>query len=721
MDSAYSFVQEKNLITFEEGCKKGYDKIPSKISKKLERQAKLTKNEEQHLRGLTEIKDDSKKKKEDRLDWLKEWQEDHELMRDNDDLEASDDVFSKTSKEPTPPKKKRGRKRKSEIVDDETTNKKKKKSGTIQHDLLEPKEESSKLKKKKKLKKITSEELTNGTDSPAKLKKSKKIKQLVKEGSLNDLEDSDSDTPQKKKIGSKKKRKDGKKAPIDDQLEEDHEEIMNEEIPSDDDRDDDFSASAANSDEELDNDYNNTCNVIETKKNKPSPSKTKKPKKKGVDETEEEVLERRFKDFQRRERLRRKKCEKEGTPFVPKPYKPKGRKKKVVVTETHHVESEHIQPEALQSVDECERIFMPIMQGLEKAKKLVDESLAMTFLQQILNHVELITPTFVREKKIGMLIKHTRVGLGAKYPEVEKKCREVTANLKRVFAEKNERATSRERKIASSTTKSVKESTIKTEVCKVDNSEVKSETAAELKPKIQTKIKKVKEESSSDIGEMSPKSIDNNNILSENPAKTPLKEEASLTSSIPKKEVPKIEMEDTPKVDKTSKPAKKSFLAQFYEKPKKTPTSITKSTERSMNNRSPVKQLPSWLTDASLDVVKFPQNSERDLALNLLNEAVNFFPSGRVNKEFVAKLMESTVFEWSNSLLKNQRGGTYSKSPMKAYWEKIDDTVAALAGNKSNGGIVLVKILDGEFPTVGDFIKLPRKTLHKYYLGQSII
>ena len=211
-------------------------------------------------------------------------------------------------------------------------------------------------------------------------------------------------------------------------------------------------------------------------------------------------------------------------------------------------------------------------------------------------------------------------------------------------------------------------------------------------------------------------------MISENPLKTPLKEDVLLTSSIPTKEASKIEMEDTPKVEKTSKPAKKSFsLARMFEKPKKTPTSISKSTDRSINNRSPVKQLPSWLTDASLDVVKFPQNSERDLALNLLNEAVNFFPSARVNKEFVAKLMESTIFEWSNSLLKNQRGGTYSKSPMKAYWEKIDDTVAALAGNKSNGGVVLVKILDGEFPTVRDFIKLPRKTLHTYFLGKSVI
>ena len=65
-NQAYSFVHKTDIISYKEGKKRGYCKLPKKIANKIEKKQKLTKHEEQIRRGLLEIELDVKKEKSER-------------------------------------------------------------------------------------------------------------------------------------------------------------------------------------------------------------------------------------------------------------------------------------------------------------------------------------------------------------------------------------------------------------------------------------------------------------------------------------------------------------------------------------------------------------------------------------------------------------------------------------------------------------------------------
>ena len=65
-NQAYSFVPKTDIISYKEGKKRGYCKLPKKIANKIEKKQKLTKHEEQIRRGLLEIELDVKKEKSER-------------------------------------------------------------------------------------------------------------------------------------------------------------------------------------------------------------------------------------------------------------------------------------------------------------------------------------------------------------------------------------------------------------------------------------------------------------------------------------------------------------------------------------------------------------------------------------------------------------------------------------------------------------------------------
>lgn len=59
-------MSQNDIISYEEGKKKGYCKLPKKIANKIEKKQKLTKIEQQRQRGLLEIELDEKKEKSER-------------------------------------------------------------------------------------------------------------------------------------------------------------------------------------------------------------------------------------------------------------------------------------------------------------------------------------------------------------------------------------------------------------------------------------------------------------------------------------------------------------------------------------------------------------------------------------------------------------------------------------------------------------------------------
>ena len=67
---AYSFLNTSKLISYDTGVKKGYDKLPKGIQKKLDEKKKLSSTQEQLVRGLTEMNEDAKLAPKERIGYM---------------------------------------------------------------------------------------------------------------------------------------------------------------------------------------------------------------------------------------------------------------------------------------------------------------------------------------------------------------------------------------------------------------------------------------------------------------------------------------------------------------------------------------------------------------------------------------------------------------------------------------------------------------------------
>jgi len=106
------------------------------------------------------------------------------------------------------------------------------------------------------------------------------------------------------------------------------------------------------------------------------------------------------------------------------------------------------------------------------------------------------------------------------------------------------------------------------------------------------------------------------------------------------------------------------------------------------------------------------QNQDRNFAIEFLMDSAACFPADKTNQIAIARSLEAAVYEWSKVHI-NRLGG---KSEVDAYWERIHDVVAAIVGKRKMGSIVN-KILNGEYPTAMDLVKLPRKHLFLSFEG----
>lgn len=132
---AFSFVPESKILSFEDGQRKGYCNTPSKIQRKLDKKAKLTKTEEQIKLGLSQIVSDMDKPKEDRAAWMMQFKEEYQLAMETELAEAAvTKEQTKTAKrKPGRPKKqdsdkakrKPGRPKTAPVKDDDTQSKRK--------------------------------------------------------------------------------------------------------------------------------------------------------------------------------------------------------------------------------------------------------------------------------------------------------------------------------------------------------------------------------------------------------------------------------------------------------------------------------------------------------------------------------------------------------------------------------------------------------------------
>mmetsp|Transcript_5331 Transcript_5331/g.7911 ORF Transcript_5331/g.7911 Transcript_5331/m.7911 type:complete len:927 (-) Transcript_5331:116-2896(-) len=149
----YSFIPTKSILTYEEGCKKGYEKISPRLQKKIDSGKKLTENEVLQVDGLEQMKNDIKLPPEERIQWIFDFEEEYEEIDDTPSVQEEEQVMKKA-----PVKSKKNKKKKvATNDDDESKHSSKKNKKKRKRDADEKAEENSKKKALNHSKKLDEE------------------------------------------------------------------------------------------------------------------------------------------------------------------------------------------------------------------------------------------------------------------------------------------------------------------------------------------------------------------------------------------------------------------------------------------------------------------------------------------------------------------------------------------------------------------------------------
>lgn len=400
---AYSFVPSSKIITYEEGERGGYCSMPKKIQTKIDKRIKLTKTEEQIMRGLKEIKADMEKDKSDRIQWMMHFQEDYELAESMMEPEPEPEPLKTKAIEDEDVstgeikiKRKPGRPKKSENVDDEV------KSKTDTAYLSAP----IKRKPGRPKKSESSVATADGLDAPIKKQAGRPKKSDSEISKPKEKSKSLSEPEHKpKKIHVVDEDNDFALESDDDEEDKDYHEDVSDEISLKDSDDAD--------DEQSDK---------ESRKRK-ALDQIKKLKKKSqlflAEEDEDE--ERRRKAAEYREKKLKEKADALGLDYVP-------RRKKL---KTNLYEEEQ------NRFCECEDVFLPLIDQLQLAKDDHDVKAVLETIEKLIENVEILTPPFLRSYPLGMLVRDVRKSFESSDPEVKEHCKRLTNEMKRVYSQKD--------------------------------------------------------------------------------------------------------------------------------------------------------------------------------------------------------------------------------------------------------------------------------------------
>lgn len=112
----YSFINSTNIISYEEGVKKNFDRLKPKVQKKVDSNKKLTKSETLTMNGLIEMREDLKKPPRDRRGYAPEFKEAYEYPTDDEGTAIVEEPVAR--KKAAKSDGKRLKKRKKEMSDD---------------------------------------------------------------------------------------------------------------------------------------------------------------------------------------------------------------------------------------------------------------------------------------------------------------------------------------------------------------------------------------------------------------------------------------------------------------------------------------------------------------------------------------------------------------------------------------------------------------------------
>ncbi len=739
--------------------------MPKSIQRKVEKNGKLTKTEEQIRRGLSEIESDMLKDKSERVSWMMQWKEDYEYVEDEAREEArlSEKLGLQEKGEPGRPmkeectaseepiKRKPGRPKKSVDslhldeedgvdkakkkskksvdslpLDDEDDVSKGKKKARKSLDVPPSDEENGVVKGKKKAKKSLEVPPSDNEDGVAKGKKKAKksldvppfddedgvAKGKKKAKKSLDLPPTNEDrrTAKAKKKGPGRPKKSDKEnadrfdekalakaaawskkkkestAKVWETIEGDQEsEIETEE--DEDDRDyDDYGEEDDDGDNNVDEDDNNSDSEGDKypSKKRKAVSSSEKPKKKATTSfltDEEKIIERRAKAVEYREKVARKKAEDQGLEYR----KGKAGRK----SNATRLEEEQLK------FAKCEEIFLPIMDKLTQATDDINAKVALDCIGIIIEKVELLTPPFLRDYSLGMLVKSVRKTFEIVHPEVRDCCKRLTTEMKRVYTEKENKVpddfepvkvkpNTKQDTPTSDVKKKLPAANIASDSGKLDKVVAKSEKNAIKGEKVEVEISVPSRHNS----EMS---------LSESSTRMMV----SITSS---EYIPNVVTSDPPQ----PKPKKTFSIKGMFDKPKpsaKPSILVPMSSAVTSCHPSPKpKSLPSWVTGPAMKKEDFHEQhmKERTFGLEFLVDAA----SSVMSTEKFDPISVSQSFELAIFAETKLRGRDWHQ-----YWEKIHDVVAMLSPGKGKRNAIFQGIISGDYREPSELVKLSRREI----------
>jgi len=694
---AYSFVPSTKITPYEEGEQNGYTRMPKKIQKKVEKKQKLTKTEEQIKRGLKEIMADMEREEGDRAAWMMQFQEDYELAEEDAAKEEADQKLKLASvgeevdgdrdeneivvPVAIPKKRKPGRPKKEESVaaavgKDKPIKRKPGRPKKVVVDVPPPQEEEELVVKVKK----------KGPGRPKKTDKEKAERVAEKAA----------EKAKAKKAAKKQKQSNAKKWLI---VDEDHELEMETEDDDEDNDYDDLANSGDDGDMDVDTDGDEDSDAGDKSSGKKrkakstSPEKKPKKKKSKVPMTEEEkTIERRVKAAEYREKKARERAEAQGLEYV------KGR--------VGRKSKETMREEEQMKFTKCEEVFLPMIKRLKEAKDDTTKVKGvLKCINSIMERVELLTPPFLLCYPLGMLVKTVRKSFEGAHPEVKDRCKRLTAEMKRVYTEKETKIPDDfepVKNLKNAPTNVKQESaaaSVVPDLVKLEKVTVKPENVV-LKPeKVATKTEKAAiklEKVDIPMEQLIPKR----------------NSEMSLSEAMPRKLAGAISSECLPDAAK-SEPAqpkqKKMFsIKGMFEKPKPAPKPKIAVPTPSMvvfGQPSPKpKSLPSWVIGPAMKMDDFHEQhaKERTFGLEFLVDAASQVTSSKkFDPVSVSQSFELAIFAETKL-----RGRDWHQ-----YWEKVHDVVAMLSPGKNKRNAILQGIISGDYQEPSELVKLSRREI----------
>jgi len=470
-----------------------------------------------------------------------------------------------------------------------------------------------------------------------------------------------------------------------------------------DDRDSDFDVDSGD-DGDMNVADNSDSNTETSKKRKADTSEENAvTKAKETINESEKADDRRTKAAEYREKKAREKAEAQGLVYTKGRV---GRKSKQTMMEEEQMK-----------FTKCEEIFVPMMDRLREAKDASNAKTALKMLNSITACAEMLTPPFLRQYPLGMLIKAVKKAFVGVHPEVKEKCKHLTAEMKRLYSEKEKKIPEEFEPVKNRKHEAPLDDSQDSD-CSIGS--VKSERSGPHTEKVVVKSEKivvriektVMRAEKIEFSESIPSRSSEMSLSSSIPKRN---SEMSLSEPLPRRMVGVSSSECLPDATKSEPPPapkqKKTFsIKGMFEKPKPTPKLKIPALIPSMVLSGTVslkpKVLPSWVTGPALKTEGFHEqhSKERSLGLEFLIDSASPITSSsttRFDPESVSQSFELAIF--AETKLRGQN--------WQLYWEKVHDVVAMLSPGKSKRNAILQGILNGNYQEPSELVKLSRREI----------